>query len=238
MLSILRGAPPHSPTLPAGGLRAQGAWASPRCPSPSGDPAACWPLLLLPCLAPGSSLHLGGPHQPVSPATGLLRAPRCVTSTSSLPGAPRRCPSLESRHCRLLVSRCVWSPLRCFSLLPTSLSVLLLGCTHTEALTSLRPRVTAGAAPSPSSSLRPRAALPLLSSRDKPHLQPPELLPSPPATTRPFLCHGPASRVTRPRRTQGRKESPNWWFPHLGLSSLPPQFTPLLAAHPPASWGT
>ena len=110
---------------------------------------------------------------------------------------------------------------------------LLLGCTRTEALTSLRPRVTAGAAPSPSSSLRPRAALPLLSSWEKPHLQPPELLPSPPTTTCPFLCHGPASQVTRQRRTQGRKESPNWWSPHLGLSSLPPQFTLCLAARLP-----
>ena len=191
-----------------------------------------------PLPGPGEQPPPGGAPPACVPSHRPAASPQCVTSTSSLPGAPRRCPSLESRHCRLLVSRCVWSPLRCFSLLPTSLSVLLLGWTHTEALTSLCPRVTAGAAPSPSSSLRPRTALPLLSSREKPHLQPPELLPSPPATTRPFLCHGPASRVTRPRRTQGRKESPNWWFPHLGLSSLPPQFTPRLAACPPASWGT
>ena len=191
-----------------------------------------------PLPGPGEQPPPGGAPPACVPSHRPAASPQCVTSTSSLPGAPRRCPSLESRHCRLLVSRCVWSPLRCFSLLPTSLSVLLLGCTRTEALTSLRPRVTAGAAPSPSSSLRPRAALPLLSSRDKPHLQPPELLPSPPATTRPFLCHGPASWVTRQRRTQGRKESPNWWSPHLGLSSLPPQSTPRLAACPPASWGT
>lgn len=184
-------------------------------PPPGGAPPAC-----VPSHRPAASPPMCDEHVFTAWSSQVMPKSGVKATVGSL--------SLGASGLLSAVSR--FFPLFCLS--------LLLGCTRTEALTSLRPRVTAGAAPSPSSSLRPRAALPLLSSREKPHLQPPELLPSPPTTTCPFLCHGPASQVTRQRRTQGRKESPNWWSPHLGLSSLPPQFTLCLAARPPASWGT
>lgn len=115
-------------------------------------------------------------------------------------------------------------PLLCLS--------LLLGCIRMEAFTSPRlcVQVPAGAAPSPSFSLRPRATLPLLCSPEKPHLQPPELFPSPPATTCPFLYHGPASwRPGREESEGGRKAlsgGPHIWGSPPSHPSLPRAWLP------------
>lgn len=170
----------HPRTTPASPQEAcghKGAWASPRCPSPSGDPAACWPLLLLPCLAPGSSLAPSPPPGGAPPACvpshrPAVSPPMCdehvftARSSQAMPesGIKATVGSLSLSASGLLSAVSRFFPLLCLS--------LLLGCTRMEALTSPRPCVTAGAAPSPSSSLRPRAALPLLCSQEKPHLQP------------------------------------------------------------------
>ena len=153
-----------------------------------------------PCLAPGSSLAPSPPPGGAPPACvpshrPAASPPMCdehvftARSSQAMPksGVKATVGSLSLGASGLLSAVSHFFPLLCLS--------LLLGCIRMEALTSPRlcVQVPAGAAPSPSSSLRPRATLPLLCSREKPHLQPPELFPSPPATTCPFLCHRPAS---------------------------------------------